>query len=148
MVLEISPGRTTREHNPFHLLDPVNHTYRIGPGYSMIARLFNGEARVAIPVKSEVKPRFCFQMGPPVIVDVSDEQRLQAVNAQIAADIGIVTASHRSDEIAVVDYEVTNIRRVEPRAELFEVPADYTIANDALGYASWQSPQPCQAMNK
>jgi hypothetical protein len=27
------------------------------------------------------------------------------VNAQVSADIGGVTASHRSDEIAVVDYE-------------------------------------------
>jgi hypothetical protein len=62
---------------------------------------------------------------------VSDEERLQAVNARVSPDLGIVIESHRSGAIAV-DYAVTNIRRAEPPANLFEVPTDYTLVESSL----------------
>jgi hypothetical protein len=44
-----------------------------------------------------------------------------------------------------VDYEVTNIRRDNPPAELFEVPTDYTLVTGShddylVRFAPWQSP--------
>jgi hypothetical protein len=62
---------------------------------------------------------------------VSDDERLRAVNARVSPDVGIVTESHRSGAIAV-DYAVTNIRRAEPPADLFEVPTDYTFVRGSL----------------
>jgi hypothetical protein len=67
----------------------------------------------------------------------------------VSPDLGIVTASHRSDDIASVDYTVTNIRRDEPRADLFEVPADYALTHGSkddplIRFASWQSPPACK----
>jgi hypothetical protein len=38
-------------------------------------------------------------------------------------------ARSEDDEIGVVEYRVTTISRAEPPAELFEVPADYALAN-------------------
>jgi len=110
----------------FVTLDPTKRTYRIGPGRFFAQLVFNGEGRVALPVG-----KVCFQDAPPVVADASDDERLQAVNARVSPDLGIVTESHRSGAIAV-DYAVTNIRRAEPPADLFEVPADYTFVRGPL----------------
>jgi len=75
------------------------------PGLLSAVEAFNGEGRVALPVG-----KTCFQLAPPVIADVSDDERLQAVNARLSPDLGIVTESHRSGAIAL-DYAVTNVRR-------------------------------------
>jgi hypothetical protein len=87
--------------------------------------------------------KVCFQTAPPVLAGVSDEERLRAVNAQVSPAIGIVTESHRSDRIAAVDYKVTNIRRDEPPATLFDV-TDYTFVDGShddplVGFSPWQS---------
>jgi hypothetical protein len=108
------------------VLDPAKRTYRIGN--SLVATgLFNGEGRVALPVG-----KVCFQNAPPVVAWVSDVERLRAVNAQVSPDLGVVIASHRSDDIGSVDYELTNIRREEPPTELFDVPTDYTFVHGSL----------------
>lgn len=103
-----------------YVLDPAQRTYRLGPRLLATA-LFNGEGRVALPVG-----KVCFRTAPPV-AGASDAERLAAVNAQVSPDLGVVIASHRSDHMASVDYEVTNIRRDAPLAELFDVPTDYTL---------------------
>jgi hypothetical protein len=110
----------------FVTLDPAKRTYRIGPGHFGAELVFNGEGRVALPVG-----KVCFQDAPPVVADGSEDERLQAVNALVSPDLGIVTESHRSDAIAV-DYAVTNIRRAEPPAGLFEVPTEYTFVRGSL----------------
>lgn len=91
--------------------------------------------------------------APPVVADVSDDERLQAVNARVSPDVGIVTESHRSGAIAV-DYAVTNIRRAEPPADLFEVPTDYTFVRGSLPddplitFAPWRQSAPgCKPLN-
>jgi hypothetical protein len=56
-----------------------------------------------------------------------DADRLRPVNVEVSPDLGIVTASHRSDKIATVDYKVTNIQRNEPPADLFDVPTNDTL---------------------
>jgi hypothetical protein len=128
---------------PFYRLDPGKRTtYRTFPGYSYAARLFNGEGRIALPVA-----RICFQYAPPVLANASDDERLHAVNAQISPDLGIVTASHRSDGIGVIDYQVTNIRRDEPPPNLFQVE-NYTFvngthANELIASAPWHLPPSC-----
>jgi len=44
-------------------------------------------------------------------------------------ELGILIASRYSDpRTGVVDYRLTNIMRAEPRADLFAVPPDYTVA--------------------
>jgi hypothetical protein len=89
-----------------------------------------------------------------VAAGVSDAERLRAVNAQVSPDLGIVTASHRSDDIRIVDYEVTNIRRGEPPTELFDVPTDYTLVqgslpdDPAVTFAPWQSPPACKPLKR
>jgi hypothetical protein len=126
----------------FVTLDPAKRTYRIGPGPFGAELVFNGEGRVALPVG-----KVCFQTAPPVVADASDDQRLQAVNARVSPDVGIVTESHRSDAIAV-DYAVTNIRRAEPPADLFEVATDYTFVRGSLPddplvtFAPWRQSAP------
>jgi hypothetical protein len=101
------------------VLDPVKRTYRFGAGIHFATELFNREGRVALPVG-----KACFQTAPPVVGNTSDAERLQAVSAQVLPDLGVVIASHRSDFIGSVDYELTNIPREEPPAELFGVPSD------------------------
>lgn len=148
-ILLQMPGTPARERDPSdvlapgtYFLDPGTRTYRIA-GFFMAQQLFNGEGRVAIPVG-----KVCFQTAPPVVADASDEERLRAVQARMSPDLGIVTASRRADQIAVVDYEVTNIRRREPSASLFEVPSDYTLVRGShddilIGFSPWKVPPTC-----
>lgn len=138
VVVEI-PGLPTPK---FYTVDLDKRTYRNGAGYYYASQLFNGEGRTALPVA-----KVCFQTPPPV-VDASANERLRAVNAQLSPDLGIVTASYRSDLIATIDYKVTNIRREEPSAELFNV-TDYTFVQGSrddplVGFAAWQSPSGCR----
>jgi hypothetical protein len=107
----------------YYRLDLQKRTYRLGPGYPFAAKVFNGEGRIAIPLA-----KVCFQDAPPVVAYASDEERLQAVDAQRLPDLGIVTESHRSDGIVTVDYKVTNIRRGEPSPQLFDV-TDFTFVH-------------------
>ena len=142
------------ERVEFYVLDLTKRTYR-NAAYGIAAQLFNGEGGVAQPVG-----KVCFQYPPRVVAGVSDAERLRAVNAQVSPDLGIVTASHRSDEIPSVDskatnirrsvdYELTNIRREEPPAKLFQVPPDYTFVSigsredPVVGFVPWQSPPAC-----
>ena len=150
------------ERVEFYVLDPTKRTYR-NAGYAIAAQLFNGEGGVPLPVG-----KVCFQYPSRVPTGASDAERLQAVNAQVSPDLGIVTASHRADEIPsvdskatnirrVVDYELTNIRREEPPAQLFQVPTDYTdytfvsigSGHDPLVlFAPWQSPPACKPLKR
>ena len=151
------------ERVEFYVLDPTKRTYR-AESYGVAAQLFNGEVGVAVPVG-----KVCFEYPPRVVAGLSDAERLRAVNAQVAPDLGIVTASHRADEIPsvvdskatnirrVVDYELTNIRREEPPAQLFQVPTDYTDNTFAsigsgddpvVSFAPWQSPPACKPLKR
>ncbi|MCC7417311.1 MAG: hypothetical protein IT176_09225 [Acidobacteria bacterium] len=122
----------------YYKLDLQKRTYAGPFGQLFASEIFNGEGRVALPVG-----RACFQTAPAVLLDASDEERLSAVNAQVSPAIGIVTESHRSDPIAVVDYKVTNIRRSEPPAMLFDL-TDYTYEaspdDPPFIFAPWQKP--------
>ena len=144
VVMEIP----TPERAAFYVLDPAKRTYRIAT-HHIAAHLFNGEGSAALPVG-----KVCFQNAPPVVADVSDDERLQAVNARVSPDVGIVTESHRSGAIAV-DYAVTNIRRAEPPADLFEVPTDYTFVRGSLpddplvAFAPWRQSAPaCKPLTR
>ena len=119
-VVVASPGP---ERVEFYVLDPTKRTYRI-TAFGFAAQLFNGEGGVPLPVG-----KVCFQYPLRVAAGVSDAERLRAVNAQVSPDLGVVIASHRSDDIGSVDYELTNIRREEPPTELFDVPTDYTFVH-------------------
>ena len=150
------------ERVEFYVLDPTKRTYRVEL-YGVAAQLFNGEVGAAVPVG-----KVCFEYPPRVVAGLSDAERLRAVNAQVAPDLGIVTASHRSDEGMFpsvdskatsirrsVDYELTNIRREEPPAQLFQVPTDYTLVSiwgsgeDPWGaFAPWQSPPACKPLKR
>jgi hypothetical protein len=57
-----------------------------------VTQVFNGEGGVPLPVGHA-----CFQYPPLVAEGVSQAERLDAVNAILSPDLGIVTASHRSD---------------------------------------------------
>ena len=143
----------------FYVLDLTKRTYR-SASHGIAAQLFNGEGGVALPVG-----RVCFQYPPRVVAGLSDAERLRAVNAQVSPDLGIVTASHRSDEIPSVgstsanirrsvDYELTDIRREAPPAKLFEVPSGYTLVSigshedPLVRFAPWQSPAACQPQKR
>jgi hypothetical protein len=158
-IVVATPGP---EHVEFYVLDPTKRIYR-NAGYGIAAQLFNGEGGVPLPVG-----KVCFQYPARVPTGASDAERLQAVNAQVSPDLGIVTASHRADETPsvdskatnirrVVDYELTNIRREEPPAQLFQVPTDYTdytfvsigSGDDPLvEFAPWQSPPACKPLKR
>jgi hypothetical protein len=123
--------------------------YRFGAGIHFATELFNGEGRVALPVG-----KACFQTAPPVVANTSDAERLRTVNAQVSPDLGVVIASHHSDFIGSVDYELTTIRREEPPAELFEVPVDYTFGRGSLpddplvSFAPRQSKHSCEPLTR
>ena len=158
-VIVATPGP---EHVAFYVLDRTKRIYR-NAGYAIAAQLFNGEGGVPLPVG-----KACFQYPSRIPTGASDAERLQAVNAQVSPDLGIVTASHRYDEFPsvdskatrirrFVDYELTNIRREEPPAQLFQIPTDYTdytfvsigSGDDPLvGFAPWQSPPACKPLKR
>ena len=94
-----------------------------------------------------------FQNTLPVVADVSADDRLRVVNARMLPDLGIVTASHRSDAIASVDYEVTNVGRHEPPADLFDVPTTDMLGHGShddplVSFAASQSPPACQPIRR
>lgn len=155
VVASLGPERVE-----FYVLDPTKRTYRVEL-YGVAAQLFNGEVGVAVPVG-----KVCFEYPPRVVAGLSDAERLRAVNAQVSPDLGIVTASHRYDEFPSVDakattirrsvdYELTNIRREEPPAQLFQVPTDYTLVSiwssgedPWVAFAPWQSPPACKPLKR
>lgn len=131
-------------HGLIYVVDPATRTYRL-TGHLFAAWLFNGEGRIALPVG-----KACFRLAHAV-AGASGDERLRAVNAQFLADLGLVRASHRSDDVGIVDYELTNIRREEPPAELFDVPTDYTLVHGSpddplIAVAPWQSPPACKPL--
>jgi hypothetical protein len=152
IVLEIPSDPSTRDHPPFYILDPVERTYTIGPGNNrLVATLFNGEARAVLPLErtDRITTRFCLQVAPPLMANTSEVERLEAVNAEVSPDLGIVLASHRADAIGSVDYRVTNIRRGEPSADLFDALTTYTFKNKpVLAIGPWQSPPVCKPVKK
>ena len=118
-------------------LDPGTRTYRY-MGRPFARALFNGEGRVAIPLG-----KVCFRYAPPV-AGASGTERLETVSAEVSHDLGLVVASHRSDPIGSIDYRLTNIRRDEPPAEMFDVPADYAFVqgsaeNPLLQLNAWNN---------
>lgn len=139
------PGPTERMAT--WVLDPATRTYRVAASF-VGPTLFNGEGRVALPVA-----KACFQTAPPVVAYSLEAERLRAVGARVASDLGVVIESHRSDSVGSVDYELTNIRREEPPATLFEVPADYTLvagsSDDPLvSFAPWQAKHSCEPLSR
>ena len=155
-VILASPGP---ERVEFYVLDPTKRTYKIA-GYGVATQLFNGEGGVPLPVG-----KVCFEYPLFASAGMSDDERLRAVNAQVSPDLGIVTTSHRSGEIPSVDskatnirrsvdYELTNIRREEPPAKLFQIPTDYTFVSidfhedPLVVFAPWQSPPACKLLKR
>jgi hypothetical protein len=49
----------------------------------------------------------------------------------MSSELGLVVVSQRTDHIGSVDYALTEIRRDEPPAKLFEIPAGYTLVQGA-----------------
>jgi hypothetical protein len=146
VMLAIPGTQNFRNGVAFYRVDPATRTYRIA-GHFIAVHLFNGEGRVVLPVG-----KACFQHWHPV-GGASKAERLRAVNAEVSPDLGIVTASHRSDKIASVDYQVTNIQRDEPPADLFEVPTDYMLVTGShddplVTFAPWQSPPACKPLTR
>jgi hypothetical protein len=137
------PGPADSQGWTFYRLDPAERTYRF-TGHFFAKALFNGEGRVALPVG-----KACFRTAPPVAGE-SDTERFEAVNARVSPDLGVVIASHRSDHIGSVDYELTNIRRDEPPTELFDLPTDYTFVTGSksdplLVFDPWNAKRFCVA---
>ena len=145
-IADIPSLERPASYHPFYMLDLGKRTYR-NATYGFATDFFNGEGRVALPVG-----KVCFQKEPPDFSDTTDDERLRVVGAQVSPDLGIVIASHRSAPLWSVDYEVTNIRRSEPPAELFELTA-YTFVSGSrddplVTYVPWQSPQACKPVKR
>lgn len=115
-VIVEAPVEVPAPHVAYYAVNPQKGTYQPGAGYYYASELFNGEGRPRIPLG-----KACFEYPLPAVAGASGDERLQAVHAQVATDLGIVTASHRADGIVTVDYRVTNIRRDEPSPRLFDV---------------------------
>lgn len=146
VVLEIPRPADSGGHASY-VLDPKTRTYRNGL-HLIATALFNGEGRIALPVA-----RGCFQVAPPVLAGASDSDRLRAVNAETAPDLALTITSHRLDHIGSVDYQVVNIQREEPPAELFELPKDFTLVSGSaddpmIAFAPWQSSHRCEPLSR
>jgi hypothetical protein len=66
------------------------------------------------------------QIGNDRPIEISDE-RWESQDLRL-----LVRSHHRDPRTGDVEYRLTNIVRVEPPADLFAVPSDYTIVGDAL----------------
>jgi hypothetical protein len=67
---------------------------------------------------------------------IGNDRPIQIVEEQWESpELNMVVSSRFSDpRTGVVEYRLTNINRSEPRADLFTVPADYTIVDAGAGY--------------
>ncbi|MBS1817451.1 MAG: hypothetical protein JSU08_05960 [Acidobacteria bacterium] len=150
------------ERMQFFVLDPTARSYQ-NANLWVAQHLFNGEAGVAVPVK-----RHCFEAMPQVAEfgeRRTSAERLGAVGADLSPELGLVRASHRVDELPVigssgarirrsVEFALTNIRRDEPAARLFDIPADYTLVAEwspQVKLARWappESPDACGVSNR
>jgi hypothetical protein len=140
------PGAENSGFGTFYVVDSAKRTYRLA-GYMIAAHMFNGEGGFVLPLGKVRFRRACQVAGE------SPAERLQAVNAQMSADLGIVIASHRSDNIGSVDYKLTNIRRDEPPAELFDVPTDYTFVRGSkddpiVTFEPWSRERSCMGRTR
>jgi hypothetical protein len=61
---------------------------------------------------------------------IGNDRPIQLIDEQwMSPELGILIASRYSDpRTGVVEYKLTNIVRAEPKADLFTVPSDYTVA--------------------
>ena len=66
---------------------------------------------------------------------IGNDRPIQVVEEQWdSPELNMVVTSRFSDpRTGVVEYRLTNINRSEPRADLFQVPADYTVIDNAPG---------------
>ena len=140
-------AQSGHERPEFFLLDPIARTYM--PSNVLAATwLFNGEGGLMPSVGKN-----CFEYAPIVDETLTATERLQAVNAEVLPELGLVRASHRVDEIPIPDskgqhlrrawdYVLTEIQREEPPAHLFEVPHNYTLAMPSreLPLVRWTHP--------
>jgi hypothetical protein len=75
---------------------------------------------------------------------IGNDRPIQIVEEQWdAPELNMVVLSRFSDpRTGVVEYRLTNINRAEPSADLFTVPADYTVADPAGFYRDALTPRP------
>jgi hypothetical protein len=68
---------------------------------------------------------------------IGNDRAIQVVEEQWdSPELNMVVFSRFSDpRTGVVEYRLTNINRSEPRADLFQVPADYTVIDSGFGGA-------------
>jgi hypothetical protein len=66
---------------------------------------------------------------------IGNDRPIQVVEEQWdSPELNMVVLSRFSDpRTGVVEYRLTNINRSEPRADLFQVPSDYTVIDSGLG---------------
>jgi hypothetical protein len=66
---------------------------------------------------------------------IGNDRPIQVVEEQWdSPELNMVILSRFSDpRTGVVEYRLTNINRSEPRADLFQVPSDYTVIESGLG---------------
>jgi hypothetical protein len=66
---------------------------------------------------------------------IGNDRPIQVVEEQWdSPELNMVVLSRFSDpRTGVVEYRLTNISRSEPRADLFQVPSDYTVVDSGLG---------------
>lgn len=66
---------------------------------------------------------------------IGNDRAIQVVEEQWdSPELNMVVLSRFSDpRTGVVEYRLTNINRSEPRADLFQVPSDYTVIDNAPG---------------
>jgi hypothetical protein len=57
-----------------------------------------------------------------------------------SAELQLLVQSRHSDSRSIIEYRLSNIRRLEPPAHLFELPPDYTVENSGNSSTS-QDPQ-------
>jgi hypothetical protein len=58
-------------------------------------------------------------------------------------ELGLIVSSRYSDpRTGVIEYRLTNIRRTEPAADLFQVPSDYTVIEGGRGRGRAGAPPP------
>lgn len=48
-----------------------------------------------------------------------------------SAELQLLVQSRHSDSRSVIEYRLSNIRRLEPPAHLFQLPPDYTVENSS-----------------
>ena len=119
---------------------------------SLMANTAGGNLCFGVPVGGVRFLSFCRGHRITIVVPPgyrANDQRIEMVDERWeSAELQLLIQSRHSDARSTIEYRVSNIRRTEPPAHLFELPAHYTqspiqstVNEPAMSFIPAESPR-------